>query len=56
MIVSLIGVHGVGKTYTARILSSSYGFKHKTIEVIEAAYGLDPVNMQLLFFSSYVRR
>jgi len=56
MIISLVGVHGVGKTRTARVLAKVYNFKHRSIEAIDSAYGLDPVSRQLMFLSVYVKR
>ena len=54
MIVALLGVHGVGKSHTAKILSKR-GFKHRTIEVIDLVSGFSPLNRQLFFFASYVQ-
>ncbi len=53
MIVALVGVHGVGKTTTA-IRLRKYGFKLEPLEAIHLVDGLDPVQRQTLFFTTYV--
>ena len=52
--IAFIGVHGVGKTRTAEILSKM-GYAYQPLEVIEEAYGLNPLERQLLFFLSFTK-
>jgi len=53
LIIALVGVHGVGKTTTA-IKLREYGFKLEPLEAIHLVGGLDPVQRQTLFFTTYV--
>jgi deoxyadenosine/deoxycytidine kinase len=54
-VVSLIGVHGVGKTYTASILKDKYGFHYIPVEAISSdIVGLPPAIRQIMFFTRYV--
>jgi len=50
--IAFIGVHGVGKTRTAEVLSRM-GYVYQPLEVIDEAYGLNPLERQLLFFLSF---
>ncbi len=52
--VAIVGVHGVGKTATALVLAKR-GYVYQQLEVIDEAYGLNPLERQLLFFLSYTR-
>lgn len=52
--IAFIGVHGVGKTRTAEILAKM-GYIYQPLEVIEEAYGLNPLERQLLFFLSFTK-
>ena len=52
--IAIVGVHGVGKTATAQVLAKR-GYHYRQLEVIEEAYGLNPLERQLLFFLSYTR-
>lgn len=52
--IAIVGVHGVGKTATARVLAKR-GYYYQQLEVIDEAYGLNPLERQLLFFLSYTR-
>lgn len=56
MKIGLIGVHGVGKTTTAKELRNLLGLPHEEIEVISRAHGLDPVSRQVKFFTDYTSR
>ncbi len=51
--ISFVGVHGIGKTTTAKYFSRK-GFKLRAVEAIHLAYGLEPVQRQTLFFTKYV--
>ncbi len=51
--IAFIGVHGIGKTTTARSLNK-HGFRYKPVEAIHVAYGLKPIERQTLFFVKYV--
>ncbi len=52
--IAIVGVHGVGKTATAQVLAKR-GYYYQQLEVIDEAYGLNPLERQLLFFLSYTR-
>ena len=56
MKIALIGVHGIGKSTTARILSSSLDIPHIEIEAISKAHGLQPELRQALFFAEYLSK
>lgn len=56
MRIGLIGVHGVGKTTTAKLLSKMLNTKHCEIEVISKAYGMSPVPRQVMFFTEYTSK
>lgn len=51
--VSFVGVHGSGKTTTARRAVRD-GFRMQSVEAIDIAFGLPPVERQTLFFTTYV--
>lgn len=51
--IAFIGVHGSGKTTTARYFNK-YGFKSQSVEAIHKAFGLEPIQRQTLFFTTYV--
>lgn len=61
MLISLVGVHGAGKTTTAVYLADEYGFIYRELEVITDVLnmGLDKLRRQLYFFGgfacSYIR-
>lgn len=52
--VAIVGVHGVGKSYTAQQLEDLYGFRYVRLEAICEAQGLHPTQRQVLFFSKFV--
>jgi len=52
--VAIVGVHGVGKSYTAQQLEDVYGFRYARLEAIFEARGLKPTERQVLFFSKFV--
>ncbi len=52
--IAFIGVHGAGKTRTAEILAK-LGYVYQPLEVIDEAYGLNPLERQLLFFLSFTK-
>lgn len=52
--VALVGVHGSGKTTTARLLAVGGGLRLRGLEAIEVAFGLPPVERQTLFLTTYV--
>ena len=57
MRIYFVGVHGVGKTTTAKYLA--YKLKNHTyidMDCIEDVKGLPPIARQLLFFTTYVRQ
>ncbi len=51
--VSFVGVHGSGKTTTAKRAVKD-GFRMQSVEAIDIAFGLPPVERQTLFFTTYV--
>jgi len=51
--IAFIGVHGSGKTTTARFFNK-YGFRSQSVEAIHKAFGLEPIQRQTLFFTTYV--
>ncbi len=53
MRIAFIGVHGIGKTTTAKMLEN-YGFRMVPLEAIHLIEGLDPISRQLLYFTTYV--
>ncbi len=53
-IVSIIGVHGVGKTLTAQYLRELYGFNYRQLEAIDIASKMDYIRRQLTFFTSFI--
>ncbi len=52
--VAIVGVHGVGKSYTAQQLEDRYGFRYVRLEAISEAQGLHPTHRQVLFFTKFV--
>ena len=55
--IYFIGVHGVGKTTTAKYLVSRLnGYSFHEMDCIEEVAGLSPTARQLLFFTTYVRQ
>ncbi len=54
--VAIVGVHGVGKSYTAQQLEDVYGFRYARMEAIFEARSLKPVERQVLFFSKFVSK
>ncbi|BES80885.1 hypothetical protein [Pyrodictium abyssi] len=55
-LISFIGVHGSGKTSTARLLARLYPgcYLYHELEAIDEAHGLPPAARQLLFLSRFV--
>ena len=53
MRIAFIGVHGIGKTTTAKALEN-YGFRMVPLEAIHLIEGLDPISRQVLYFTTYV--
>ena len=51
--ISFVGAHGSGKTTTARRAVKD-GFRMQSVEAIDLAFGLPPVERQTLFFTAYV--
>lgn len=57
MRIYFIGVHGVGKTTTAKYLASKLrDHVYVSMDCIDEVKGLSPIARQLLFFSTYVRQ
>ena len=54
MIISLVGVHGVGKSTIGRLVAKKMGLNFIDLECIEDAYKLSPQSRQLMFFSTFV--
>ena len=55
-LISFIGVHGSGKTSTARLLAQLYPdcYNYRGLEAIDEAHGLPPAARQLLFLSRFI--
>ncbi|ALL00789.1 Thymidylate kinase [Pyrodictium delaneyi] len=55
-LISFIGVHGSGKTSTARLLAQLYPdcYNYRELEAIDEAHGLPPIARQLLFLSRFI--
>lgn len=57
VMISFFGVHGSGKTLTAKfLLSQLENSKYVPLEAIGEVKGLDPIQRQTLYFTTYVRQ
>ncbi|ABM80011.1 thymidylate kinase [Hyperthermus butylicus] len=57
-LVAFVGVHGSGKTSTARLLARLYPgcYIYREVEAIGEAAGLPPAARQLLFYARFIER